>query len=133
MKDSLKNYSPPQKVQNTTMGLKFRPGHNLVNIGFIFAALFSMYLLESLVANFQEISEDDGDYSGFREGYGLVLDVSFGLIFDRFGSRYPLSICFLLTGFGLFIPNGLASQFLIGLSSVTAICPFIAESIDERF
>ena len=34
---------------------------------------------------------------------------------------------------GLFIPNGLGSQFLISMSSVAAICPFIAESVDERF
>ena len=79
------------------------------------------------------MSEEDGDHSVFREGCGLLLDVSFGLIFDKFGTRFPLSICFFLTGLGLFIPNGLGSQFLIGLSSVTAICPFIAETIDERF
>ena len=48
MKDSLKVHENP----STTMGLKLRPGYKLGNVGSIFAAIFSMYLLESLVANF---------------------------------------------------------------------------------
>lgn len=85
------------------------------------------------------VASVSGDMTAICEGFGIILDLAIGFVFDIFGRRVPMSIAFFLTAIGLLLlpffdqvyPWFLISRLLISCSTITVNCPFIPDYIDE--